>query len=60
VGGDAVLYFDALNGKGLASQIELLWTQENVHAAMIEKGYNRVKQFSWDKCAQETTDYILA
>lgn len=60
VGGDAALYFDALNVSELASRIESLWTESALREAMIRKGHERIKQFSWDKCAQETLEYITS
>lgn len=58
VGGDAALYFDALNVSELASRIELLWKEEALCVAMVRRGYENIKKFSWDTCAQETLDYI--
>lgn len=59
VGGDAALYFDALNVEELASRIGSLWTDEALCATMIRKGRENTKHFSWDECAQETLEYIL-
>ncbi|MDD5083610.1 MAG: glycosyltransferase family 1 protein [Candidatus Moranbacteria bacterium] len=60
VGGDAALYFEALNVSELASRIESLWTEESLCAAMIRRGYENIKKFSWDKCAKETMEYIIS
>lgn len=60
VGGDAALYFDALNVSELASRIESLWIESGLCEAMIRRGYENIHKFSWDKCAQETMDYIIA
>jgi glycosyltransferase involved in cell wall biosynthesis len=29
-------------------------TDENLRKDLIEKGFNRAKAFSWEKCARET------
>lgn len=60
VGGDAALYFDALNVQELASRIETIWTDDVVCESMIKKGFGNIKRFSWDKCAQETLEYIIS
>jgi glycosyltransferase involved in cell wall biosynthesis len=60
VGGDAALYFDALNVSELASHIESLWKDESLCTAMVRRGYENIKKFSWDKCARETMEYILS
>lgn len=60
VGGDAALYFDALNVQELALRIDLIWTDDTVCEDMIKNGFENIKRFSWDKCAQETLEYITS
>jgi glycosyltransferase involved in cell wall biosynthesis len=60
VGGDAALYFEATNVSEFALRIESLWMNESLCEDMIRKGYENIKKFSWDKCARETTEYILS
>ncbi len=59
VGADAALYFEALDVAKLAEHIELLWTDEALCKEWIDRGYENIKRFSWDKCARETMEYIL-
>ncbi len=58
VGGDAVLYFDEKDSKDLADKIKKVIQDENLGKSLIEKGNEQIKKFSWDKCAQETLDFI--
>lgn len=59
-GGDAALYFDALNVSALVSCIHALWTDDSLYRAMVSRGYKHIQKFSWDACAQETMEYILS
>ncbi|MFA4817317.1 MAG: glycosyltransferase family 1 protein [Parcubacteria group bacterium] len=58
VGGDAALYFDAKNSQDLADKIASVLEDENLRAAMIAKGLEQAKKFSWEKCARETLNYL--
>ena len=56
VGGDAALYFDVGDEVGLRTQILRLLEDSALRQDLIEKGFQRKSLFSWDKCAQQTTD----
>ena len=56
VGGDAALYFDLGDEVGLRTQISRLLEDSDLRQDLIEKGFQRKSLFSWDKCAQQTTD----
>ena len=56
VGGEAVLYFK--NQKELVCQLENLLGNRNLREELRKKGYEQLKKFSWEKCAQETLDFI--
>jgi glycosyltransferase involved in cell wall biosynthesis len=60
VGGDAALYFDASDAVRLASRIEAVWTDNELARSLIHKGLERTREFSWDKCAYETLEWIAA
>ena len=51
---DAALYFDDGDDKTLRETIEMLMKDSVLRATMIAKGLDRVKEFSWQKCADET------
>jgi len=58
IGGDAALYFDPEKPSEIADKIEILLNDKKVRQDLIDKGLNRVKLFSWDKCANETLAVI--
>jgi glycosyltransferase involved in cell wall biosynthesis len=60
VGDAAVLYFDALNVLELTTHIRTLWEDSMISQALVTKGREHIQRFSWDKCAQETLEWILA
>lgn len=50
VAGDACIYFDPNDVHDLANKIK------NIDSALVKKGFDRVKMFSWEKTARETLD----
>ncbi len=54
VGGEAVEKFETKKSADLAGKIELLLKDKNRRMELIEKGRERLKNFSWKKCAEET------
>jgi len=54
--GEAVLYFDPEDISDMAKKIRLLLEDKNLQEELINKGYEWVKQFSWDKCAEKTLE----
>ena len=53
-GGDAALYVDPENVEDIKEKMEKLLSDEGLRKEMIEKGYQQVKKFSWEKSAKET------
>lgn len=56
IGGDAALYVDPYNVNDIKEKLDTLMNDNNVREGLTKKGFERVKQFSWEKCAQETAD----
>ncbi len=54
IAGDAALFFDPTNIEEIAETIEKVISNEELRKELIQKGINRVKQFSWEKTAKET------
>lgn len=54
IAGDAVLYFDQNNIRSIAQAMARIVSDKDLRAELIAKGLERVKDFSWEKCAQET------
>jgi glycosyltransferase involved in cell wall biosynthesis len=54
IGGDAVLYFKAEDPFDMSNTIAKLLQDESLRLNLIEKGVQRVKQFSWDSTVDKT------
>lgn len=59
VGGDACLYFNPLDTKSLITKMEQLIHDIKLRTELIKKGKERIKLFSWEKCAEETLNLLL-
>lgn len=53
VAGDAALMVNPYNTEEIAEAIRRLIYDQALRESLIEKGYNQVKKFSWDKSAQQ-------
>lgn len=51
--GESALYIDPYNEKDIARGIRELILNSNLYNELVEKGLLRVKQFSWEKSAEE-------
>lgn len=60
VGGDAGLYFDPKNSEDLYDKLMELKENEPLRKEFVIKGKKRVKEFSWEKCGEETLDVIIS
>lgn len=56
--GEAALMFDPTNLDDIVARMEQVLLNPEVSESLREKGLNRVKDFSWEKCALETLDVI--
>nr|MBI5455859.1 glycosyltransferase family 4 protein [Candidatus Levybacteria bacterium] len=57
-GGDAALYFDPENINEISRAIKKVISDEKLRKEMIEKGYNQIKKFSWEKTARKTLEVL--
>jgi len=53
---EAAAYFDPYNEKEMVATILALIADENRRQELAAKGRERIRHFSWQKCAQETLD----
>jgi len=60
VGGGAAIYFDGQSASDLAEKIRNVLSDGNLRKDHIRKGIIQIKKFSWEKCAQETLEYLKA
>ncbi len=58
VGGDAALYVDPHIEGDIARKLLILWEDAKLRDLLRERGQERVKLFSWDRCAEETLAFI--
>jgi len=58
IGGDASIYFDPKNSDDLLKKLSTLQDNDELRIELISKGKQRIKNFSWKKCGQETLEII--
>jgi glycosyltransferase involved in cell wall biosynthesis len=54
VAGDAAVFFDPTEPDGIAAALERLCLDPTFHASLQQKGFERCKLFSWNRCATAT------
>lgn len=54
VAGDAAFFFDPYSVDEIADAMLRLWREPSLRRSSIERGFQRVGHFSWQKTAQET------
>lgn len=55
---DAAIYFDPKDYKDLLNKMNQLYTNPSLYNKMITAGRRRVKDFSWEKCGEETLNLL--
>ena len=58
--GDAALYFDPYKIPEMAAAILKILTDRALRDDLIKRGHERIKMFSWKKCAEETLNLYNA
>ena len=58
VAGNAAFFFNIDDSSSLISAMENITLNDNLRKSLIQKGNERVKNFSWHKCAKETLAVI--
>lgn len=56
--GDAGLFFNPDNSHDIAEKTSKLLTDENLRKELINKGKERVKNYSWENCARQILEII--
>ncbi len=54
VAGDAAIYVDPFKVEDIEEKLNLIMEDNTLRESMIKKGLRRVKEFSWEKCAEQT------
>lgn len=52
--GNAALYFNPEDTSDISRQLYTLATEKDITSKLMEEGYIRIKEFSWQRCAVET------
>jgi len=60
VSGEAALMVDPYNFSEIAWAIGEVLSDSNLAQSLINKGAENIKKFSWDRCAQETLDFLTS
>ncbi|HEX8974635.1 MAG TPA: glycosyltransferase family 1 protein [Patescibacteria group bacterium] len=58
VGAEAVRFFETSNAEDLTEKLNEVLGSKELREEMIRRGKERIKEFSWEKCAQETLEVI--
>jgi glycosyltransferase involved in cell wall biosynthesis len=58
VAGDAAVLVDPLDVAGLAAAMERVLVAEELRDELVERGFEQVRKFSWERCARETLDVL--
>lgn len=56
--GEAGLLFDPYQTEEMAEVIKKVISNNNLRDTLVQKGFNRVKEFSWRKCAEKTLEVL--
>jgi glycosyltransferase involved in cell wall biosynthesis len=56
IAGDAALYFDPYSIADMRATIERVIVSPSLQNALVKKGKEQAKKYSWEKCAEETAN----
>jgi len=54
--GDAAIYFDPDDHEEMAKKMKLVLSDKKLYNELVQKGFERVKNFSWEKMGKETLE----
>ncbi len=60
VAGDSAILVDPKDTKAIASAVERVLTDDELHKNLVMKGFENIKRFSWDESAKKLHDIILS
>jgi len=58
IGGDACLYFDPKDEKDIYDKLNRLKNSNDLRKELIQKGKGRIREFSWERCGQQTLEVL--
>ena len=56
IGGDAAIYVDPLDTGDIKEKLDMVMSDKKLREVIVKKGFQRVRQFSWEKVALETAE----
>lgn len=56
IAGDAALYFDPTDEASIAQAIVSLYREPGLRASLVQRGQNRLHEFSWKRTAERTVE----
>lgn len=59
IAGGGTMLADPNSVEQMANALYKVINNRELHTNLIKKGFNNIKRFSWEKCAQETLNVIL-
>lgn len=58
--GDSAYFFNGIDVVEISEAMKKIISDDTLRKALIEKGYEQIKKYSWKKMAQETSDLYLS
>jgi len=59
ISGNALAYFDPLSGEAIAACMQAVLRDSEFRRHLREKGINRAREFTWERCARQTLDVLM-
>lgn len=60
IAGEAAIYFDPKNIPEIKNALKMCLYDKSLRESLVSKASNRLKEFSWEKCANETYELITS
>ena len=54
--GDAAVFFEPASSDSIVNAIQSVLSNDNLRETLIARGRERIKMFSWHRCAEQTLD----
>ncbi|HET9164751.1 MAG TPA: glycosyltransferase family 1 protein [Candidatus Angelobacter sp.] len=59
ISGNALAYFDPLSCEAIAACMQAVLRDSEFRRHLREKGINRAREFTWERCARQTLDVLM-
>ncbi len=60
ISGESALMVDPYSVENMVEALEKMSGDDKYRESMINKGFENIKRFSWEKCAKKTADILLS